>query len=334
MAAAPASRLVVHAALAGNLLVAVTKFAAAWWTGSSAMLSEAIHSTVDTADQVVLLYGLGRAERPPDALHPLGYGRELYFWSFIVALLMFTLGAGVTAYEGVEHILNPHPIDNAPVAYIVLGCAFLFEGASWCYALRAFRRAKGELGFFEAAQRSKDPPAFIVLFEDSAALIGLAIAFVGTLLAQWLDMPVVDGVASLGIAAVLGATALMLARESKGLLIGEPAGSALRQAVMRTANSIDGIEQAQIVFTVHMAPDQVVVALSLEFRDSMTTPDIEAAIDALEAAIQAQHPEVIAVFVKPEDKAGSIVLPGRFPGRARRLGGRTAGSAAPAGHGA
>ncbi|HXD45884.1 MAG TPA: cation diffusion facilitator family transporter [Pseudolabrys sp.] len=328
MAAAPASRLVVHAALAGNLLVAVTKFAAAFWTGSSAMLSEAIHSTVDTADQVVLLYGLKRAERPPDALHPLGYGRELYFWSFIVALLMFTLGAGVTAYEGVDHILRPHAIENALAAYVVLAAAFVFEGASWAFALREFHRAKGEAGYFEALRRSKDPPAFIVLFEDSAALVGLSIAFLGTFFAQRLDLPVLDGVASLGIAAVLGVTALMLAVESKGLLMGEPASADLRQAIMRTASRIDGIERAQIVFTVHMAPDQVVVALSLEFRDSMTAPYIERAIDALEAAIQAGHPEVIAVFVKPEDKADQIVLPGRFPGRARRLSGRTGGSAA------
>ena len=332
MAAAHASRFVIHAALAGNLLVALTKFAAAWWTGSSAMLSEAIHSTVDTADQVVLLYGMSRAEQPPDALHPLGYGRELYFWSFIVALLMFTLGAGVTAYEGIDHILTPHRIENALTAYIVLGLAFVFEGTTWLFALREFRRAKGDLGYFQAVRRSKNPPTFIVLFEDSAALIGLLIAFLGTFLAQQLDMPVLDGVAALGVAAVLSATALMLARESKGLLIGEPASPSLRQAIMRTAGRIDGIERAQIVFTVHMAPDQVVVALSLEFRDSMMAPDIEVAIDALEAAIQAAHPEVIAVFVKPEDKTGQLTLPGRFPGRARTISGRMAGSAAPTAH--
>src|SRR3569832_1201744 len=176
MAAAPASRLVVHAALAGNLLVALTKFAAAFWTGSSAMLSEAIHYTVDTADQVVLLYGLSRAERPPDAQHPLGYGRELYFWSFIVALLMFTLGAGVTAYEGIAHIRDPRPIENALVAYLVLAAAFVFEGTSWYFALREFKRAKGDIGYFEAMRRSKDPPPFIEQFEDSAALVGLLIA--------------------------------------------------------------------------------------------------------------------------------------------------------------
>ena len=328
MAGAPASKLVVYAALAGNTLVALTKFGAAFFTGSSAMLSEAIHSTVDTADQIVLLYGLSRAERPPDALHPLGYGRELYFWSFIVALLMFTLGAGVTAYEGVEHILTPHPIEDPLVAYGVLAAAALFEGTSWTFALREFSRAKGDVGYFEAVRRSKDPPTFIVLFEDSAALVGLLIAFLGTFFAQYLDLPVLDGAASLGIALVLGITALVLARESKGLLIGEPASRELLQAIRRTASGIDGIERLQIVFTVHMAPDQVVVALSLEFRDSMTAPEIERAVDALEAAIQAAHPEVIAIFVKPEATAQQITLPGRFPGRIRRVSGRPAGSGA------
>jgi len=328
MSGAPASKLVVYAALAGNTLVAVTKFGAAFFTGSSALLSEAIHSTVDTADQIVLLYGLKRAERPPDALHPLGHGRELYFWSFIVALLMFTLGAGVTAYEGVDHILNPHPIDDPIIAYGVLGAAALFEGTSWTFALREFRRAKGDSGYIEAVLRSKDPPTFIVLFEDSAALIGLLIAFLGTFFAQYFDLPMLDGAASLGIALVLGLTALVLARESKGLLIGEPASRDLREAIARTARGIDGIERVQIVFTVHMAPDQVVIALSLEFRDSMTAPEIERAVDALEAAIQAAHPEVIAIFVKPEEQAQQITLPGRFPGRVRRVSGRPAGNAA------
>jgi cation diffusion facilitator family transporter len=327
MAAAPASRFVVHAALAGNLLVAVTKFVAAFWTGSSAMLSEAIHSTVDTADQVVLLYGLSRAERPPDARHPLGYGRELYFWSFIVSLLMFTIGAGVTFYEGIDHVLHPHAIDNPLVAYGVLGAAALFEGTSWTFALREFRRAKGDAGYLQAVRQSKDPPTFIVLLEDSAALVGLLIAFLGTFFAARLGLPVLDGAASLGIAAVLAVTALMLARESKGLLIGEPASRELRDAIRRTASRIDGIERVQIVFTVHMAPDQVVAALSLEFRDSMTAPEIERAVDALEAAIQAAHPEVIAIFVKPEQKVQQITLPGRFPGRVRRVSGRPAGSA-------
>jgi cation diffusion facilitator family transporter len=318
MAGAPATKVVVYAALAGNGAVAVVKFIAFLWTGSSAMLSEAIHSSVDTADQALMLYGLKRAQRAPDSDHPLGYGRELYFWSFTVALLIFTLGAGLTIYEGVQHVMAPEPISDVMVSYIVYGCAAIFEGISWSFAFREFRKAKGELGYFEAVRKSKDPPTFIVLFEDSAALAGLAIAAGGTFLAEQFALPVLDGVASIGIGLVLGVTALVLTRESKGLLIGEPASPDLRDAVMRTARETDGVERAQIVFSVHMAPEQVVVALSLEFRDDMMADEIEATVDQLESRIQERHPDVIAIFVKPEHRSDPITLPGRFPGRIRR----------------
>jgi cation diffusion facilitator family transporter len=321
--AAGHSRTVVYAAFAGNLLVALTKFAAAWWTGSSAMLSEAIHSVVDTGNQVLLLYGMHRAELPPDDQHPLGYGRELYFWSFIVALLMFTLGAGVSFYEGLEHIRHPVEIVDAHVSYIVLGAALLFEGATLVIAIRAFRRSKGEFGYFEAMRRSKDPPAFIVLFEDSAAVLGLLIAFAGTVAAEHFAMPMLDGVASIGISLVLGATAIALARESKGLLIGEPAARPLRQSIIDIARAMPEIERARIAFTVHMAPSQVVVALSLEFRDNLTTTAIEQAIGTLERTIHEAHPEVIAIFVKPEAAFAQLTLPGRWP---RRLSGSRGGT--------
>lgn len=316
--AATSSKTVVYAAAAGNLLVALTKFVAAYWTGSSAMLSEAIHSVVDTGNQVLLLYGLRRAAKAPDAGHPLGYGRELYFWSFIVALLLFTLGAGVAFYEGYRHIMHPTEIVDALVSYVVYACAAVFEGTSWTIALREFRKAKGNAGYIEAIILSKDPPAFIVLFEDSAALIGLSIAALGTFLADRYAMPAFDGAASLGIGIVLTLTAFALARESKGLLIGEPASPRLRDGILAIARKTGGIESAQIVFTVHMAPDQVIAALSLEFRDSLETPEIERAIDELERAIHEAHPEVIAIFVKPQASATQATLPGRFPGRARK----------------
>src|SRR5579884_2903322 len=206
MAGARSTRMVVYAALAGNGAVALVKFAAAFWTGSSAMFSEAIHSSVDTADQALMLYGLARAQRPPDPEHPLGHGRELYFWSFTVALLIFTLGAGLTAYEGIQHVFAPHPLADPLVNYSVYAAAAIFEGVSWTFALREFRKAKGGLGYIEAMLKSKDPPTFIVLFEDTAALMGLAIAALGTFAAEELHMPVIDGIASLGISLVLGAT--------------------------------------------------------------------------------------------------------------------------------
>jgi len=313
------SKFVVYAATTGNALVMLTKFFAAWWTGSSAMLSEAIHSLIDTGNQLLLLYGMFRSVRPPDELHPLGHGRELYFWSFVVAFLMFTIGAGVSGYEGVVRIFNPEKIDHPLVSYAVYGAAAIFEGSSWVVALREFQRAKGSAGYYEAVRRSKDPPAFIVLFEDSAALLGLAIAALGTFAADALSMPQLDGAASVGISLLLGLTALALARESKGLLIGEPASRDLRDSIMRILRKMPRIERGQIVFTVHLAPDQVVVALSLEFRDDLTTPSIEEATKELERLIHGEHPEVIAIFVKPEAAAGQQPLFGRR-GATRRAG--------------
>jgi cation diffusion facilitator family transporter len=312
MAATSSSKRVIYAALVGNLLVAVTKFGAAWWTGSSAMLSEAIHSLVDTTNQVLLLYGIHRSAKPPDAQHPLGHGRELYFWSFIVALLMFMLGACVTFYEGISHISDPHAVTDPYVNYIVLACSALFEGTTWAIALKEFRKTKGGAGYFEALQRSKDPPSYMVLFEDTAALLGLFIAFCGTLAAQLLAMPLFDGVAAIGISLVLGATALLLARESKDLLIGEPASPRVCQAIVEIAKKLPGIERANVMFTVHLAPDQVVAALSLEFSDSLTTSEIEEKVLALERAIHEALPEVVAIFIKPQSA-------GTFQSRRRLL---------------
>jgi cation diffusion facilitator family transporter len=297
---ASTSKGVVYAASAGNFLVTLTKFAAASLTGSAAMLSEAIHSLVDTANQLLLVYGINRADRPPDDKHPLGYGRELYFWSFVVALFMLTIGAGLSCYEGVQHILNPTAIVNTHISYSVLAVSAVLEGATLFVALRAFRLAKGSLGYFEAVHKSKNPPVFIVLFEDSAALIGLLIAFVGTLLAELYQMPIFDGYASLGISALLFVTAMILAYESKELLIGEPASPRKREAIRAIATAVPGVEAARIAISVHLAPDQIVVALGLEFRDDLTTPQIEKIVATIEREIQRQHPDVIAVFAKPQ----------------------------------
>jgi len=300
MAATSSSKTVIYAALLGNLLVALTKFGAAWWTGSSAMLSEGLHSLVDTSNQVLLLYGLHRAARPPDEKRPLGYGRELYFWSFIVALLMFSLGAGAAFYEGVNHILHPVAIVDPVVNYVVLALSFVFEFATWLVALKHFRTSKGTMGYYEAVRRSKDPPSFMVLFEDSAALAGLLIAFAGTLAADRLAMPVLDGVAAIGIGLVLGVTAIILARESKELLIGEPAIRRVNDSIMRLAAAAPGIERANGLFTTHLGPNEIVASLSVEFCDDMIAPEIEKAVIALEQQIRAAHPEVMALFIKPQ----------------------------------
>lgn len=294
------SRLVVYAALVGNLCIAVAKFVAAGISGSSAMLSEGVHSLVDTINELLLLYGLHRADKKPDTEHPFGYGRELYFWSFIVALLVFAAGAGVSAYEGILHIRNPEPATNHVVTYAVLGVSILFESASWWVALREFRATKGSMGYIEAFRRSKDPSTFTVLLEDSAALLGLGFALVGVAAAQLLDMPVLDGVASLCIAGVLALTAFLLARETKGLLVGEPAHPRLGRRIMAVANTDADLRNANGVTTMQMGPDQVVAMLSAEFEDDRSTPQIEACITRIEQAVKAEYPELVALFIKPQ----------------------------------
>jgi cation diffusion facilitator family transporter len=294
------SRTVVIAALVANSLVTLTKFAAALWTGSAAMLSEAVHSLVDTGNEGLLLYGQHRAALPADELHPLGHGRELYFWSFVVALSIFAVGSGLSLYEGIVHLFRPEPISDPFINYAVLGAAFLFDGYSWTVAFRSFRAAKGSLGWFEAVEKSKDPPAFIVLFEDSADLIGLVIAFAGNLASTMLGMPVLDGAASVGIGLLLGGIAAILARESKGLLLGERADPDTVASILAMARRLNEVTDAKEIFTIQLAPEQVVVALSLDFEDSLTAADVEATVAQLEHRIRAAHPDVIAVLIKPQ----------------------------------
>ncbi len=300
MAEQASSKTSVYAALAGNALVAATKAVAAVWTGSAAMLSEAIHSLVDTVNEVLLLYGMHRAAEPADADHPFGHGRELYFWSFVVALLIFALGACVSIYQGILHVRDPSPIRDPLVSYVVLAFAVVFEGASWLVALRQTGAAKGELGYFEAFRKSKDPPTFMVLFEDTAALIGIAVAAGGIYASVSLDMPAADGIASIVIGLVLGATALLLARESKSLLIGERAHHALSESILRIAGEERSVARANGVLTAQLAPDQILAALSLEFADNLTAPDIERAVVDIEEKLRAAHPEVVSLFVKPQ----------------------------------
>ncbi|TRC86874.1 cation transporter [Mesorhizobium sp. WSM4310] len=300
MAGHGGSKMVIYAALAGNLAIALTKFAAAFFTGSSAMLSEGVHSLVDTGNGGLLLYGMHRAARPADRTHPLGHGRELYFWSFIVALLVFALGAGVSFYEGIIHIMAPEPVANVKVNYVVLGLSFLFEGSSWLVALKEFRREKGKQSWLQAVQSSKDPSVYTVLFEDSAALVGLIVAFAGILAAELLEMPELDGAASIGIALILGATAIFLARESKGLLIGEPASPEVQKKVLAIVQQDPAVQRANGVLTVHMGPREIVAGLSIEFEDHLAAPEIEACVERIEARLKKEMPEITRLFVKPQ----------------------------------
>jgi cation diffusion facilitator family transporter len=295
-----ASKTVVYAALAGNLAIAVVKFVAAVVTGSSAMLSEGVHSLVDTVNELLLLYGLKRASKPPDINHPFGHGRELYFWSFIVALLVLALGAGVSLYEGIAYLRNPEPMEKPLVNYLVQSESFACEVASWWVAFKEFRAAKGSQGYFEAFRASKDPSTFIVLFEDSAAVLGLLIAAVGISAARAFDMPRLDGAASIGIALVLAVSAILLARETKGLLIGEAARPHVRASILQIAGGDPGVRSANGALTVQIGPSQVVVALSAQFQERLTATQIEECVNRLEASVKHSHPEVAALFVKPQ----------------------------------
>ena len=302
MAAQTGSKFVVYAALAGNFAIALTKFVAAMLTGSSAMMSEGVHSLVDTGNQALLLYGLKRSQQPPDRIHPFGYGRELYFWSFIVAVLLFSLGAGVSFYEGLTHILHPEPATDLVTAYVVLGVAAVFEGTSWFLALREFRRTKGNRDYLDAIHESKDPSVFTVLFEDSAALLGILVAFLGISGASLLSMPALDGVASVGISLILAVAAILLARESKGLLMGEPAAPEMERSILKIARSDEAVDHANGVVTVHLGPQQVFVGLSIDFRDELSGHDVELCVERLERAIADALPEVVSVFIKPQKR--------------------------------
>ena len=296
------SKKVIYAALAGNTLVAITKFIASSITGSSAMLSEAIHSVVDTGNQALLLYGMKRAKKPASAEFPFGHGKEIYFWSFVVAIMIFAVGAGISIYEGIHSLQNPKPVSDAYINYIVLIIAMLFEGAAWYYAFKEFTKAKGKWGYIEAIKREKDPSMFIVLFEDSAAMLGLAIAFLGIFLYQMTGNPIYDGGASILIGCILGGTAIWLAYETKGLLIGESAKKEIVDAIKKHAKKHSIVENVNEILTMHMGPDYVLVNLSLDFADSCLAKDVEKTISDIDKKLKKQFPEIKRIFIEAEAK--------------------------------
>jgi len=311
MAASPASgwraNLVLYAALGANIGIAVAKFVAAAITASSSMLTEGVHSLVDSLNQILLLYGQRRAKRPPDAEHPFGYGRELYFWAFVVAILIFGLGAGVSVYEGYLHILDPEPLRDPLVNYIVLGIATAMEGTSWVIAIREFRESKGDCGWWKAIRESKDPAGFIVLFEDSAALAGLIVAAIGVWAShEWGD-PRIDGAASIMIGLILAAVATLLAREAKGLLIGERANPDLIAQVRAMLEAEPRITGVNHVRTIHTAPDRVFVAISADFEDSLAMGEAETLIERIEAKLKAALPQLSSIYIRPEKREDAEV---------------------------
>jgi cation diffusion facilitator family transporter len=296
----PSSKKAIFAALAGNSLIAITKFAAAAYTGSSAMFSEAIHSVVDTGNQCLLLYGIKRANRPADRSHPFGYGMELYFWTFVVAILIFGLGAGISIYEGIAKVKHPHPITDPTINYYVLGFAMIFEGAAWYIAFKEFSKSKGSFGLITAVRRSKDPTIFTVLFEDTAALIGLAVAMVGIFLSDFLELPFLDGVASIIIGIILATTAALLAYECKGLLTGEAASDDVVSGIKWIIGENPFILHVNEVLTLHLGPRDILLTVSLDFKDNLSSRQVEEAISSFETRIKEKFPEITRVFIEAQ----------------------------------
>jgi len=301
--AAQGSKKAVIAAFVGNGLIAVTKFIAAALTGSSAMFSEAIHSVVDTCNQLLLLYGMRRAARPADRSYPFGHGREVYFWAFVVAIIIFAIGAGASIYEGALKLARPAPVTDVAINYIVLGLALVFEGGSWFVAFRELRARKGRAGYFSTIRASKDSPLYTVLMEDTAAMLGLLIAFAGLVLGEVLSMPVFDAIASILIGLVLAAAAAFLAYKTKGLLIGEAANPAVVAGIRRLAKSEPGVASINEVLTMHMGPNDVLLNLSLDFRSELTSDEVEDTITALEHRIKSEYPDIVRVFIEAQARA-------------------------------
>ncbi len=298
-AAEASSKIVIYAALSGNLIVTGIKFAAAAFTGSSAMFSEAVHSVVDCGNQLLMLLGLRRAARPASVSHPFGHGLQLYFWTFVVAVLVFGVGAGVSILQGIDKIRHPHPVD-AWANYIVILLASLFEGTTWAVAVREFRKVKGDRSWLDAVRFSKDPTVFTVLFEDSAALLGLLTALAGVWFSQVLDRPMLDGVASVVIGLILAGTASFLAWECQSLLTGEAAAPEVRHGIRPIVEAEAAVAWPNEILTMHFGPRDVLAALSLEFHRQHPADEVEAVVSRIEGRIKARHPEVTRVFVEAQ----------------------------------
>ena len=300
---ASGSKTVIFAALLGNALISITKFTAAAITGSSAMLSEGIHSLVDTGNQILLLHGLRQAQKPADMSFPFGHGKEIYFWSFIVAILIFALGGGISIYEGIQHVSHPKPITNPLINYIVLGLAIIFEGVAWFFAFKEFSRVKGKWGYLEAIQRAKDPSIFVVLFEDTAAIFGLFVALAGVMLSEYTGILYFDGVASIIIGLILIGTAIWLAYETKGLLIGESANMYVVNGIKEIMQTNALVEHVNEVLTMHMGPDFVLANISVDFCDTTQVGELESVIDNLSKAVKEKYPQIKRIFIEAERKA-------------------------------
>jgi cation diffusion facilitator family transporter len=294
-----ASKTPIYTALAANLGIAIVKLAAAIFTGSSAMVSEGIHSLVDTSNEVLLLLGISKSQKPADEKRPFGYGRELYFWSFIVSLLFFAMGGGFSIYEGIEHLMNPEQVKNPIWNYAVLAIAFIFDGLSFITAMKEFNRQRGATPFWKAVKESKDPTTFVVLFEDAADVIGILIAFTGIFIGQLLHNPYFDGIASILIGLLLTAVAIVLVRESRSLLMGETPDAAELNEVIKIVERNPTVNQVVKHLSNYLAPEEVIIAIKVNFKPDISSQDITKAIAQLRADIQGRFPHYKQLFIEP-----------------------------------
>ncbi|MBN2405948.1 MAG: cation transporter [Coriobacteriia bacterium] len=301
------SKTAVLAAVVGNLIIAIIKFVAAGITGSSAMISEGIHSLVDTGNGGLLLFGMKRSTRPADTEHPFGHGKALYFWSLVVAVSIFGIGGGMSLYEGVSHIRHvaPGAVLSDPTAnYIVLAIALAVEGFSFSIAMKQFMRAKGSLGAWEFIRQSKDPSLYTVVLEDSAAMTGLVFAFLGVFFGHLLNNPYLDGIASIAIGLLLMGVAFILAAETKGLLLGEGMTAAGIESLRNIVEADEGVERAGEILTMYMGPHALLVNLEVVFKDTLSAEEIHDAIHRVETGITAKHPDVSRVYIEVQSLAG------------------------------
>lgn len=294
------SRFAIYAAIVGNVAIAVTKFVAAALTGSSAMLSEAIHSVVDTGNGLLILLGVRKSQKPPDSDHPFGHGHELYFWTLIVGVLIFAVGGGMSTYEGIMHILHPSKLENAAWSYAVLGVAAVFEGTTWFFGWKAFSAERGRRGVLETIHESKDPTSFTVLLEDSAALLGLVFAFLGIFLGRLFGLPYLDGVASVVIGLLLCSVAVLMVYESKGLLIGEGLDHRSLKSIRELVDADQAVERVSHLHSMYLGPNEVLLTIELRFRNEISALEVRHAVRRLKDVIQSKHPDVKRVFFGAE----------------------------------
>ncbi len=307
----------MYAATAANLAITAVKFMAAAVSGSSAMLSEAIHSVADTANQLLLLLGIKRSQRPPDESHPFGHGKELYFWSLIVAILLFGVGGGMALYQGISHMIAPHALESPFWAYVVLGAAGVFEGFSFSVAIRELLRRRGPRAFWQRVHLSKDPSVYTTFYEDFAALLGLAVAFAGIYLGHRFENPRFDAAGSIIIGVILCVVALTLVYESRGLLVGESASREIVASIRDIVDADPAVRAARAPLTMHLGPLDVLLNLDVEFEPGISAREQVAAVSRIEDAIRRRHPAIQRIFIEARSLSEEGATPATI---AKRLG--------------